>query len=151
MKDEQAAENIEFLKSRVEPAVRHLGIELEELSPGYARASVVITPQHLNFHNLAFGGVIVSLADHAFGYAANSLAYPSVASQFNIHFLESAGPGDRLTAESRVVKHGRRLMVSEIRVTNSRGDLVALATGTTVNVSAGSSSPEARKPENRTG
>ncbi len=83
---------------------------------------------------MAFGGIIVSLADHAFGYAANTLAYPSVASQFNIHFLEGAALGDVLTAESKVVKNGRRVSVSEVKVYNQKGSLIATATGTTVPV-----------------
>jgi acyl-CoA thioesterase len=39
---------------------------------------------------------------------------------------------DELTAECRVMKSGRRVCISEIRVTNQEGKLVATATGTTI-------------------
>jgi len=133
-KDTEIQQNIELLKSRVEPAVNLMCMRLEALEPGYARVSMKVKPEHLNFHGMAFGGIIMSLADHAFGYAANTLAYPSVASQFNMHFLEGAREGEVLTAECRVVKNGRRISVSDIRVTNGQGKLIALATGTTVPV-----------------
>ena len=132
--DRQVQENITYLKSRVEPAVKLIDMTLDKLEPGFARVSITIKPDHLNFHGMAFGGIIVSLADHAFGYAANTLAYPSVASQFNIHFLEGASLGDVLTAESTVVKNGRRISVSEVKIVNSQGKLIATATGTTVPV-----------------
>jgi len=144
----ETLQNINLLKSRVEPAVRLMGMRLEALEPGYARVSMAVKPEHLNFHGMAFGGIIMSLADHAFGYAANTLAYPSVASQFNMHFLEGAREGETLTAECRVVKNGRRISVSDIRVTNAGGKLIALATGTTVPVKPrpGSGEP-ANKPD----
>jgi acyl-CoA thioesterase len=134
--DELITQNIVLLRSRVEPAVRHLGIKLEQLKPGYAQASMKIGPQHLNFHGKVFGGIIMSLADHAFGYAANSLSYPSVASQFNVHFLESVEEGETLVATSSVSKSGRKISVSEIKITTADGRLVGLCTGTTVAVKA---------------
>lgn len=145
-KNKEILQNIELLKSRVEPAVNLMGMQLEALEPGYARVSMEVKPDHLNFHGMAFGGIIMSLADHAFGYAANTLAYPSVASQFNMHFLEGAREGETLMAECRVVKNGRRISVSDIRVTNAGGKLVALATGTTVPVR---SSPDFGRPADK--
>jgi len=134
MESEKVKENISLLTSRVEPAVSHIGMRLNCLEPGFARVSMAIKPVHINFHGKAFGGIIMALADHAFGYGANSLSYPSVASQFNIHFLRSAAEGETLIAESRVVKQGKRISVSEIKVTNGDGEIVAMATGTTVPV-----------------
>ena len=127
-------DNIKQLISRIEPAVKLMDMTLDELSPGYARVSLIVKAEHLNFHNMAFGGIIVSIADHALGYAANSLAYPSVASQFNIHFLQGATLGDRLTAEANVIKSGRKISVSEVKIYNDRKNLIAIATGTTVPV-----------------
>jgi len=138
MTESEIESNIRLLKSRIEPAVSFMSMQLEVLEPGYARVYIKIKPEHLNFHGRAFGGIIMSLADHAFGYATNSLSYPSVAGQFNIHFLESAVEGDVLTAECRVVKSGKRVSVSEVKVTGKEGKLIALATGTTLAVGPGS-------------
>ena len=76
----------------------------------------------------------MAVTDQAFAYASNSLALPSIASQFNIHFISGASIGDTLTAECWVVRSGRRVGVSEMKVTNQDGKLIAKATGTTIPV-----------------
>ncbi len=126
--------NISFLRARAagEPVACYLGMELVELEPGFARVRMEMRPDFINFHGLTFGGIIMALADQAFGYASNSLAYPSVASQFNTYFIAAVREGDILTAECRVVKSGRRTGFSEVSITNQDGKLVAKATGTTI-------------------
>jgi acyl-CoA thioesterase len=119
-----------------EPVAAFLGMEVVELKAGYARISVTIKREHVNFHGVAFGGIIMSLADQAFGYAVNSLAYPSVASQFNTYFLSSARCGDELVAEGRVVRSGRRVSVAEVSVTDGKGTLIAQASGMTIRLDA---------------
>ncbi len=115
-----------------EPIAAFLGSHVVELTPGYARISMKLRPEHLNFNGYIFGGIIMSLADQAFGYASNSLALPSVATQFNIHFISGPALTDELTAEGRVVHNGRRAGITEITVTNQAGKLIARATGTTI-------------------
>ena len=129
--------NIKVLtdKMEAEPVASFLKMQLVELKPGYARVTMEILPQYQNFNGFIFGGIITSVADQAFAYASNSLAYPSVATQFNIHFISGASTGDTLTAECRVVKNGRRVGISEITVTNQHDKLIARATGTTISIS----------------
>jgi len=117
-----------------EPIASFLGMRLKELSPGYAKVSMRLKPEYQNFNGLIFGGVVMAVADQAFAYGSNSLSYPSLASQFNIHFVAGAGVDDELTAECRVIRSGRRVGVSEIVVTNQEGKLIAKATGTTIPV-----------------
>lgn len=125
-------ENIEKLRqgSLTEPAWRYLGIELVELDEGYAKVSLKFKPEFLNFVGTIHGGIIVTLADSAFGYAVNSQHFPTVAAQFNTHFLNPAYSGTDLTAECRVVKAGKRAIMAEIRVETSDGTIIARATGT---------------------
>jgi acyl-CoA thioesterase len=129
--------NVEELRTqaRDEPIASFLNMKLLELSPGYARVSIRVTPEHLNFNNFIFGGIVMAVADQAFGYAVNSVRRPNVASQFNIHFIAAAKAGDELIAEGRVVKSGRKVSIAEMTVTNQEGKLIAKATGTTVPVS----------------
>ena len=94
-----------------------------------------MVPEYQNFNGLVFGGIVMAVADQAFAYASNSLAHPSIASQFNIHFIAGAEVDDELTAECRVVRSGRRVGISEMTVTNQVGKLIAKATGTTIPVS----------------
>jgi len=127
-------DGIEKLKElgKNEPVASFLGLKLLELSHGFARVSMVMKPEYINFNGMIFGGIISAVADQAFAYATNSVINPNVASQFNIHFIAAAGEKDELSAECRVVKSGKRVCVSEIRVTNQEGKLIATATGTTI-------------------
>jgi len=123
-----------MLEKGSEPVASFLGLRLLELRAGYARVGMTLTAQHMNFYGVAFGGVIMSLADQAFGYAVNSLSYPSVASQFNTYFLSSARIGDELVAEAKVLKSGRRISLAEISVTNQNGKMLAKCSGSTISV-----------------
>jgi len=133
---EEVANTVAKLRSRAkgEPIASFLNMELLELSPGYAKVTIQLRPEYQNFNGLIFGGIVMSVADQAFAYASNSLAYPSIASQFNIHFIAGAGVDDELIAECRVVRSGRRVGISEMTVANQEGKLIARATGTTIPV-----------------
>ena len=120
--------------SKNEAVARFLGMKLTSLTPGRARVTMTVKPEHVNFNGVVFGGVIASLADYAFSYGSNSLNYPSFAVQFNIDFIAGAEVGDKLTAECKVVRSGRRAGISEMKVTNQSGKLIACATGVTVPV-----------------
>ncbi len=117
-----------------EPIASFLDMRLLELTPGYAKVTMKLKPEYQNFNGLIFGGMVMAVADQAFAYASNSLAYPSLASQFNTHFVAGAEVNDELTAECRVLRSGRRVGISEIVVTNQDGRLIAKATGTTIPV-----------------
>ena len=127
-------DNLAELKARSgkDPIAVFLGMKLEELSSGYARVSMQLKPDYLNFNGLVFGGIIVALADQAFAYASNTLAYPSYACQFNIHFIAGPAEDDELMAECSVVKNGRKVGLSEMTVTNQDGKLIAKADGNTI-------------------
>ncbi len=132
-----ASDNVAELRAKAEgePIASFLKMRLLEMSPGYARVAIKLTPEYQNFNGLVFGGIIMAVADQAFAYASNSIAHPSIASQFNIHFIAGAKVDDELTAECRVVRSGRRVGISEMTVTDQEGKLIAKATGTTIPVS----------------
>ena len=132
----RASDNVAELRAKEEgePIASFLEMRLLELTPGYAKVAIKLKPQYQNFNGVIFGGIVTAVADQAFAYASNSLAYPSLASQFNIHFIAGTEVNDELTAECRVLKSGRRVGISEIVVTNQDGKLIAKATGTTIPV-----------------
>jgi acyl-CoA thioesterase len=129
-----ANDNVELLKTKEkgELIAKFLGMELVELAPGYAKITMTIKPEHLNFNGLVFGGIIMCLADQAFAYGMNSLVMPSIATNFSIQLIAGAKVGDMLTAECRPLKSGRRVGFAEMTVTDQNGKLIAKATGTTV-------------------
>ena len=134
--ESKAADNLLQLRAQAEaePIASFLKMRLLELSPGYAKIAMKLTPEYLNFNELIFGGIIMAVADQAFAYASNSATPRSIASQFNIHFIAGAEVTDELIAEGRVIKSGRRAGISEIVITNRDGKLIAKATGTTIPV-----------------
>jgi len=140
MKEKRVSDNVAELKAREkgEPIASFLKMRILELTPGYAKVVMKLTPEYQNFNGLIFGGIVMAVADQAFAYASNSLAHPSIASQFNIHFITGAEMNDELTAECRVVRSGQRVGISEMVVTNQDGKLIAKATGTTIPVTEAS-------------
>jgi acyl-CoA thioesterase len=119
-------------KIKTEPITSFLQSEIVEISEGYSKVSLVMRPEFQNFHGIIFGGIIMSIADQAFGAASNSMAYPSVASTLNVYFISSAKVGDTLTAEGRVIKSGRKAGFTEVTVVNQDNKLIAKATGVTI-------------------
>ena len=131
-----ASDALAELRARAEgePIASFLKMRLLELSPGYAKVAMKVRPEHQNFNGLTFGGMVMAVADQAFAYTVNSVDLPSIASQFNIHFIAAAKVGDELIAEGRLVKSGKRVSIAEMTVTNQEGKLIAKATGTTIPV-----------------
>ena len=119
-------------KMEGEPIASFYKIKVLELSPGYAKVSMKMLPEYVNFNGVVFGSIIMGVADYAFSLAINSMILPSLATQFNIHLLSPAAVGDELTAEGRVLRSGKRVGISEMTVVNQNGKLIAKATGTTI-------------------
>jgi acyl-CoA thioesterase len=104
---------------------RLVGTELLELEPGLARASLKITDKVVNFHRMAHGGAIFTLADLACEAAGNSLGVPAVAIQTNIHFLAAGRAGDVLTATAELTGRVESCGVIEFGVKNQEGRLLS--------------------------
>ncbi len=110
------------------PFARKLGIHLEEIRQGYARAVKTVEPEEANPVGVTHGGVYFTLADVVCGAASSSKGYMTVTVNALYNFLRSAKVGDRLIAEGREIKHGRTVNVYEARITDQDGAL--LGTGT---------------------
>lgn len=106
----------------------HLGIELEALDAGYARARMPLEPMHGNMYGMVHGGAIFSLADFVFQAASNSHGILAVAVQASINYLQAPRSGV-LFAEASEVSRTRRLATYSIRVTEEGDRLVATFQG----------------------
>ena len=100
-------------------------IELPEVREGYAKASLVITPEHLNAGGRTQGGALFTLADLTLAAAANSHGSLAFSLSSHITFLRASGTGDTLTAEARERYIGRTTGCYQIDITNQDGKLVA--------------------------
>lgn len=104
---------------------RGLGIELEELRPGYARTAMTVTAQMVNAHGVPQGGAIFTLADFAFAAACNSHGTTALALSMDIHFLAAAPVGSRLVAEAEEEHLTRRTGLYRMTVTAEDGRRIA--------------------------
>ena len=104
------------------------GIRLLEVSEGYARASMEITPHHFNGVGTVQGGAIFTLADFAFAAAVNSHGTVAVAINVSISFIKAATSGT-LSAEAREIAANPKLASCTVHVTDAEGALVAVFQG----------------------
>jgi acyl-CoA thioesterase len=108
---------------------KHLGIEILEHGPGYAKARLELNRNHLNSVGTVHGGVLFSLADAAFSVASNSHGVVAVAIQASISYLRAAG-GGVLYAVAREAALSPKLAAYSIDVQDGSGSLIALFQGT---------------------
>ena len=102
----------------------HSGIELLEVAPGYARASMEIQDWHLNGADVVHGGAIFTLADLAFAAASNSHGTIAVAINAGIWYVTAARAGV-LYAEAREISRNPKLATYTIEVTDNAGQIIA--------------------------
>ena len=108
---------------------RGLGIVVVEVAPGRAVVEMTLEPAMLNGHGIAHGGMIFTLADTAFAFAANSRDERAVAQHAAIAFLRPARLGDRLRAVATEREHAGRTGVFDVTVTGAEGLVVAEVRG----------------------
>lgn len=116
---------IDFLKND-HFAVRS-GVELLEIKPGYAKARMLVTPEHLNGGGVCQGGALFTLADLAFAAAANSHKKLTLSVNANISFLRSVKEG-YVYADAEELFNHRRIPFIEVRLTNEEGELIGIMT-----------------------
>jgi acyl-CoA thioesterase len=115
-------------------ASRWLGMKLEEVRAGYARLSMRVTAHMVNGQKVCHGGLIFTLADSSFGYACNTHNQRALAVGASIDFLSPAQLGDVLVAECVESARAGRRGVYDARVTNQKGETIALFRGESATV-----------------
>ena len=104
--------------------MRHWGARVDKVEPGVCMLSLPfsdkVTQQQGAFH----GGAVGALADIAAGYAALTQAPAGmevVTVEYKINFL-AACQGGQLRATGRVIKAGKRIMVTSAEVLHMADD-----------------------------
>ncbi len=114
------------------PFIQHLGIELIDFAPGWVETRIALRPEHLQQDSFVHAGVIATMADHSSGMAAGTLC-PAGRKVLTVEFkinLMRPGTGAALTCRAEVVRPGKTLSVTEARVFNEDGKVIALMTAT---------------------
>lgn len=124
---------LEFAREVVgkDPLAVDLGLEVAELAEGRAVIALVPQARHLNALGRVHGSTLYAMVDQALAVAANTLGGRALVLECKINFLEAAEPGQRLEAEARPIKLGRKICLWEAAVRDQSGRLKASGQGLT--------------------
>ena len=112
-------------KAKEEPFAEKFGLQFIDVQEGYAKVTMIFTPDMENMLGMAHGGAIFSLIDAAFEIASNSHGTMAVALNMNINYLASPQKGALLTAEAREINRTKKTAAYDIRATDDSGRLLA--------------------------
>ena len=117
--------------SSIGPLAEMLHITNEGVDRGHARYRLDVTPEMLNPHGVLHGGAVYVMVDYSMGGATMSVLPPDqicATIEIKISYLASVRSGT-LTAETSIIKQGRRVVFLESKVTDEAGQIVAAANG----------------------
>lgn len=106
------------------PFINDLGIVPIEAGDGRVSSRVTLQPRHLQHTGVVHAGVMVTLADHSMGAAAQSMApedFFVLTAELSTQLLRPA-QGESLLCEARVIKPGRQLCFTEADVYALQGE-----------------------------
>ncbi len=115
------------------PFMKHLGMEFVEGREGYAKLRLRFQKENTTAGDALHGGAIASLIDTTGAMAAWTTAeilsprYFGSTVGVNVNYL-SAVIGEDAFAEGQVLKRGKEIIYSDVRVTSGSGKLLAQGT-----------------------
>jgi acyl-CoA thioesterase len=127
-KEEKAMQKIRQFFSKEDLFARHVGIELVDVGPGWAKTRMKIEPFHLNGAKTVHGGALFTLADFAFAVASNSHGTLAMGINTSMNFVKAALKGT-LFAEAEEQSLNRKLASYTVTITDDAGDVVAIFQG----------------------
>jgi uncharacterized protein (TIGR00369 family) len=114
------------------PVAKLIGMRMVAVEEGRVTFELDAGPQHTSPLGTVHGGILCDIADAAMGCAHASLLEDGetfTTLELKINFVKPVWQG-LLTAVGSVIKSGRTIGLSECRVTDESGSLVAYATAT---------------------
>ena len=135
MPDSKADTNYERMAKviAITPYMKHLGMEFIEGREGYAKLRLRFQKENTTAGDALHGGAIASLIDTTGAMAAWTTAeilsprYFGSTVGVNVNYL-SGVIGEDVFAEGQVLKRGKEIIYSDVRVTNPDGKLLAQGT-----------------------
>jgi len=105
------------------------GIEIEEVTPGFARCSMKVSTNHLNGLGILMGGALFTLADYTFSLAANSYGKIAVTQNASIAYRRKCS-GGVVTAIATETGRDERTGDYVVEVSNDQNQVIARIKGT---------------------
>ncbi len=115
------------------PFMKHLAMEFVEGGEGFARLRMRYQDENSTAGRALHGGAIASLLDTTGAMAAWTTAQIASPKYFgstvgvNVNYLSGA-IGEDVFAEGRILKRGKEIIYTDVRVTNEAGKLLAQGT-----------------------
>jgi uncharacterized protein (TIGR00369 family) len=115
------------------PFGKHLAMEFVEGGDGYAKLAMRYQDENSTAMKALHGGAISALIDTTGAMAAWTTAEIATPKYFgstvgiNVNYLSGA-IGEDVFAEGRILKRGKEIIYSDVRVTNGAGKLLAQGT-----------------------
>lgn len=106
---------------------RLLGIEIDVIEKGRAVLGIEVREELKQLQGVMHGGAIASLIDTAVAFAILGASEPAdrfTTVEMKVNYLSSIRAG-RITAEARLIRDGRRIIVAECDVFDDKGRLAA--------------------------
>lgn len=109
-----------------------MGLKGEFVDQETYQFKVPITAFMMNRVHMVHGGITATLADSTMGSLINQRlpdGQGCVTSEMKVNYI-SPGRGTTLISQAKIVHMGKQLCVAECRITNEKGKLIVMATGT---------------------
>lgn len=106
-----------------------LGIQVEEIRPGFAELSMRVRPEMTNGFGIAHGGICYSLADTALAFAANAHGPKSRSINTSIVHTLAVAEGEKLLARAEEEYLHPKLAHYKVHIYNGKGEQVAIFQG----------------------
>lgn len=123
-------EDLKNFRNSTNYFAKKLGIEIEAIGYGYARAVKTISSEDINLSNSIHCGIFFTLADVAADSAVSTLGYQSNLISSDFHQFYSGDAGDVLIAEAQELQSRKNLYSYAVRITNQDRRLLYSATFT---------------------
>lgn len=116
------------------PAGNWQGVTLEHAGRGAVTLSLIVKKDMTNPYGNIHGGMMSALIDETIGWAVVSLEaehyYTSL--NLNVDFLYAAKEGEKIIAQARVIRQGKKIIHAECLVYDTQGTLLAKASSNLV-------------------
>ena len=114
--------------------LERLNISVDQSGVAGIRLEMQVAEDMVNAGGYCHGGLLFALADTACAYALAESGSAPATLDAGITYLRPATAGDRVFAETEVVRAGRRIGHCEVRLTREDGTRLAIYRGTGSNV-----------------
>lgn len=119
------------------PFMKHLGVRLEAVGEGQSQVVLDLKPEHHNSHQMAHGGILLTLMDVCMASAGRSAARPHgtgadlglLTIEMKTSFMQPA-TGQRIIARGRCVHHTASMCFCEGELQDEHGHMIARGSGT---------------------